>query len=751
MYLLLLLVNISTAQTENGFSNDKKNALYNYKTQSKVSNNSIINEYCNEINADSIQAIIQSLQDFGTRFMLAPNRKAVADWIKNKFISIGYQNTIIDSFTVTKNWLNTDTTVWQYNVIATLQGMVNPQNIYITGGHYDCYTNFDPMIVAPGADDDASGVAAVIEIARVLKQNGYAPNTTIKFVAFGAEELMISPGGSGSLHYATELSANNENVICYINNDMIAYEPDSANWKIILSNYDNSEPITLLAKQVCQQFTSLTTVDENNNEWADSHSFWEVNIPTIFLLEYNFNPFYHSANDLLTNLNLAYCREISKVTLGILIKGNETPVAPKNLKIVNHGDGHSLELSWSPNNETDLAGYKLYVGLDTGNYYEVITTTDTIYTLDNLLQDTLYHIAISSFNNSNESVLIEKTKSTTTIPLNNGILIVDDSYGGLLNPPDSSIDNFYHQLLSDYTYTDYDANATGTIDLSVMGNYSTIVWHVEKMNTGSVFFSHKTELTDYLESGGNLFINMEKFSFGIEHNNIYPKTFGEGDFIHDYLKIDSVNKLINARFFGGVPYTSEYTPIFIDTLKTPAIYMHHINNVDALYPNPEGTAIYKYYSQYDSTSLQGGMDGMPVGVKYTGNGYHVVSLSFPLYYMNYSEAKNLVDKVLHNEFGEPTGILEKETKNPQSAILFQNSPNPCNANTTIKYFLPEKTNVTLEAYNIYGQNITTLVNETQAKGFYTITWNTGNLMSGTYFYCLKSLGNYSTRKLIIIK
>ena len=142
-------------------------------TKNNSSLDTLIVNLLSQINPDSMKQTIQSLQDFGTRFMLAPNRKEVANWIRDKFISVGINNTVIDSFQTHTVYLlsgtNVDTVTWQYNVVATITGKYNPDKVYMTSGHYDSFTNDDPMTIAPGADDDASGVAAAIEIARVIQ------------------------------------------------------------------------------------------------------------------------------------------------------------------------------------------------------------------------------------------------------------------------------------------------------------------------------------------------------------------------------------------------------------------------------------------------------------------------------------------------------------------------------------------------------------------------------------------------------
>ena len=161
-FLFLILFSLNLTAQNNYFKN----------TAEVKSNNidSLINSCINEINQDSIKNTIQSLQNYTTRFMLDTNRKTIALSLKEKFISMGYLNTVIDSFLTITNlnhlYYQIKDTTWQYNIIATLEGTQYPDSICIAGGHYDSFS--DSLLVgkAPGADDDASGVSATIEIGR---------------------------------------------------------------------------------------------------------------------------------------------------------------------------------------------------------------------------------------------------------------------------------------------------------------------------------------------------------------------------------------------------------------------------------------------------------------------------------------------------------------------------------------------------------------------------------------------------------
>jgi beta-lactamase superfamily II metal-dependent hydrolase len=96
-----------------------------------------------------------------------------------------------------------------------------------------------------------------------------------------------------------------------------------------------------------------------------------------------------------------------------------------------------------------------------------------------------------------------------------------------------------------------------------------------------------------------------------------------------------------------------------------------------------------------------------------------------------------------------TGISEVHT--PTSFTLQQNYPNPFNPSTTISYSLPERAYITLSVYNQLGQKVSTLFNGDKEAGQYSVTWNAGNMASGTYFYDLRSEKFSVVKKLLLLK
>ncbi|MGE5845901.1 MAG: T9SS type A sorting domain-containing protein [Ignavibacteria bacterium] len=107
--------------------------------------------------------------------------------------------------------------------------------------------------------------------------------------------------------------------------------------------------------------------------------------------------------------------------------------------------------------------------------------------------------------------------------------------------------------------------------------------------------------------------------------------------------------------------------------------------------------------------------------------------------------------ILLNQFEKILDVNQNNRPLKTFFSLFQNYPNPFNPSTTIRYQIPQRGFVSLEIYNLLGEEIKTLVNEEQSAGTYNIEFNGETLSSGIYFYTLKSGNFIETKKFILLK
>ncbi|RJP64835.1 MAG: T9SS C-terminal target domain-containing protein [Ignavibacteriales bacterium] len=102
--------------------------------------------------------------------------------------------------------------------------------------------------------------------------------------------------------------------------------------------------------------------------------------------------------------------------------------------------------------------------------------------------------------------------------------------------------------------------------------------------------------------------------------------------------------------------------------------------------------------------------------------------------------------------GGIVSVKEKYTHSlPNEFFLSQNYPNPFNPSTTIRYSIPELSNVSIKVYDVLGREVATLVDEEKPAGNYQVQFNAENLKSGIYFYTLKAREFSQTKKLTLLK
>lgn len=321
---------------------------------------SLIVSIISEVNVDSVHSTIQGLQNFQTRFLRASNRFQIANWIHTKFQSFGINDVKLDTFVSTNTYQGTTTTV-QMNVVATIPGTDYPNEIYIIGGHYDSFSSGNPLVNAPGADDNASGTAAVLETARVIMASGFQPKATIKFIAFAAEELMLY-GDSGCEHYADTAFALGMDIKLMINCDMISYTSQPLlSSRVSINYYTGHTNLLTLAKEVTNQFTLITAVNGSLNQYSDSYPFYQKGYPAVYFEENEFSPYYHTINDVITNYNMPYCAEVIKAAGATLLKFmfSNHPLPVELISFSAISSGNNIVLNWSTASETNNMGFEV--------------------------------------------------------------------------------------------------------------------------------------------------------------------------------------------------------------------------------------------------------------------------------------------------------------------------------------------------------------------------------------------------------
>jgi len=183
----------------------------------------------------------------------------------------------------------------QESVILTVQGATEAQKIIVLGGHMDSIAGGGGNTVAPGADDNASGIAALTEAIRVLVASGYKPSKTLKFMAYAAEEV----GLRGSQEIAAAFKREGKDVMGVVQFDMTNYN-GSAEDIFLITDHTNASQNAFLANLV-KTYTDYRVGETKCGYACSDHASWTKNgYPASFPFESSFNddnPYIHSAKD----------------------------------------------------------------------------------------------------------------------------------------------------------------------------------------------------------------------------------------------------------------------------------------------------------------------------------------------------------------------------------------------------------------------------------------------------------------------
>ncbi len=201
------------------------------------------------------------------------------------------------------------------NILAERTGARFPQHKYILCAHYDATAEDTRDTVAPGADDNATGVAAVLEAARLLSR--YQTDYTVLYALWDCEEV----GTVGSDAYAKAARARGDSIMGVINLDMLG--TDTNNDSLIYVAAGTAREIADTVSQLCQlyQIGLKPLLVFPGNQSSDHASFIRQKYPAMMLIEYmptDFSPVNHSSLDRIDRLNLDYFHRQTKLAVATI-------------------------------------------------------------------------------------------------------------------------------------------------------------------------------------------------------------------------------------------------------------------------------------------------------------------------------------------------------------------------------------------------------------------------------------------------
>jgi len=756
----------------------------------------VVQQIINSVNQDSIIHFVKELtgvvptmingtsQTILSRHKNQPGNELAENYIRQKLQYYGLATTI-QSFSSTGK-----------NVIGTKTGTEFPNKKFIICAHYD---DMPSGPIAPGADDNGSGTAAVIEAARILSQHSF-PYTVI-FALWDEEEQ----GLVGSEYYAALAQTNNDSIVGVINMDMIAFDSNNdGNADVHTSPVANTNELKDKMLEVNLTYGINLDLDVVPAEpYSDHQSFLDHGYGAILLIEddNDFHTQYHTVNDNLSYYNQPYYIKMAKLAIGTMatlslnldLKIQHTPIA--SISVSEPITAAAFISSGLQVGTGNLAPRLYYRTKQSGGSYGSFTAVNGTpaesgnytFTIPALPLGTAcqYYIAAQDENSTIVKTLpvggsgFNPPGSTPpptffqffVAPLN--VAMYDEannitnwtSTGGwnittekFVSPPTS---------FTDSPGANYPANSTASLRYNNQISLTNVLgavlefdtqWNIEdNWDYGQVLISTNNGTTWIALTGQ--YTNPGTGSFQPTGQPVYDGT--QLSWVHESIDISSyAEQQITIRFYFRSDYAVQRDGWYVDNIKisvyngivpvelvsfTSSIINNTVklNWITATELNNSGFDIEKSIDNTNWNKI-----GFVIG---NGTSTEVHNYSFadqtPFVGKSYYRLK----QIDFDGTSEYSNTIEVTYGAVTDFALEQNYPNPFNPVTKIKYSIKEKGNVELKVFDMLGSEIATLVNEEQNVGHHEVNFDASALSSGVYLYTITSGSFMQTRKMLLMK
>lgn len=284
----------------------EKRGLVSKPITKKESLDNSINDLINQVKMSNLRSHIKDLTSFGNRWTFSPKSRMAATWIFEKFVSLGFES-------------ETKFQKFKYgsNVLCHKKG--REESIILICGHYDTRSNNEHD--APGADDNASGIAAILELARILSNINI--KKSICFAAFGGEEQ----GYFGSKFCAALARENNWKIDLLINLDTIGYSESGERGRVVIEwdrqnrsgKKEESDRYASVMEVSAATYTQLETL-RGDIYLSDHIPFAKKKFVCIGAYEGLENSARHTNQDTIDKIDFEYLSEVTKMVLATVLE-----------------------------------------------------------------------------------------------------------------------------------------------------------------------------------------------------------------------------------------------------------------------------------------------------------------------------------------------------------------------------------------------------------------------------------------------
>ncbi|CAG8528153.1 9523_t:CDS:2 [Ambispora gerdemannii] len=277
-----------------------------------------VKPFIKELTTKHMEENLKKFTSFRTRYYRSRTGKESSNWLYEQILGIIKKAENEVNVSVRKfehSWA-------QNSLIARFEGADEQKEneVVIIAAHQDSVNMWMPSFGrAPGADDDGSGTVTILEAFRVLVENGFKPERPVEFHWYSAEEA----GLLGSQAIAQEYAKEKKDVIAMLQNDMTGYVGKKPETFGIVTDYVNSD-LTIFIKSLIEEYAAIPYTDTKCGYACSDHASWgKAGYPSAFAIESEFsnsNPYIHSTNDVLENLDFNHMLEFSKLSVSLAVE-----------------------------------------------------------------------------------------------------------------------------------------------------------------------------------------------------------------------------------------------------------------------------------------------------------------------------------------------------------------------------------------------------------------------------------------------
>ena len=664
-----------------------------------------LNSFIENVNLDSLTYSVKELSGVvdilynGNITKIVSRHKNNAD--NNKAADYIYQKLSGYNLEVTKQVFSST----GYNVYGTKQGTKYPNKKVIICGHFD---SMPSGAKAPGADDNGSGTAAVIEAARIL-QDVTTPFTMV-FALWDEEEQ----GLIGSEYYAAKAASEGDTIIAVINMDMIAWNRSNSN-RIELHT-DNTLGSNNIVDKMVELNTQLnlgfnTAIINPGATYSDHASFWDHNYPAVLVIEEDndFNAYYHTIGDTLGNFNFSYFHRASKLSIATFLSyALNLNIVLEHNTIASTDQNQEIKAELKVNSGLPIDIPVLYFRVDEGNGAGDFTKLSGTKTGDD--GNYIFNFPALPLGSLVEYyIAVQDSAATIISSLPSGA----KGFSPAGNIPPAKLYSFYCA-----PETELFADSFKNVDKWNLAGSSGL--------TQVQFVSSPYSITD--SPIGNYTSNNTS-SFATKTNIKIPESLGAILTFKTNWDIESgwdyaMCQVSTDNGINWIPLEGNYTKLGSGSFqpKNKPLYDGKSNG---------------WVKENINLNDYKGKDIL-VRFYFRSDGYE----NFDGFY---------VDDLKLVAYEKPTGVENNEITQYLNFELFANYPNPFNPTTTISYQIPVDGVVKLKVFDVLGREVTTLVDEYKNRGKYNVNFEARNLAGGVYIYQIKMGDFIKANKMILIK